>query len=228
MAPSLRSRKAAGAALLGVSAAALTVGIVSAATGSGGSGSTGGQAQGSSSSAAPSTETSVGAGSTGGSSSESSSNASSAGSSSASAPTSSPGTSYPPGKTTTEVPAPGTNTPVQPPAATTTKQPGSSGGQPGAGQQLAPLRVYNNSTIKGLAARAAQDFRNAGYNVVQVGNYSQGVISSTTAYYRPGTDEQATAEKLGQRFGFGAQPRFAGIQNASPGVIVIVTNNYHG
>lgn len=228
MAPSLRSRKGAGIALLGLSAAALTVGIVTTATGSSG-GTSGAQAAGSSSSAEQPNEPTNGnsaTGSTGGSSAASSSGAagSSAGSSTTSSTPSSVSTSYPPGQTTTEVPAPGTNTPNQPAGGSTSAPRG--GG--GAGQHLAPLRVYNNSTIKGLAAKAAQDFRNAGYTVVSVGNYSQGVIPSTTAYYRPGTDEQATAEKLAKRFGFDAQPRFAGIQHASAGVIVIITNNFHG
>ena len=57
----------------------------------------------------------------------------------------------------------------------------------------APVRVYNNSTITGLAARAAEDFRADGWQVAQVANYPSGVIATSTVYYRPGTAEQSAA-----------------------------------
>ena len=90
----------------------------------------------------------------------------------------------------------------------------------------APVRVYNNSTITGLAARAADDFRNAGWTVEEVGNYPSGIIPTSTVYYRPGTGEQAAAQRIGTEFGLRAEPRFAGLDDASPGLIVIVTNDY--
>lgn len=88
------------------------------------------------------------------------------------------------------------------------------------------LRVYNNSTIKSLAAEAARDFRANGWTVSATGNYSKGTIPTSTAYYRPGTDEQAAAELLASEFGLRVEPRFEGIQKSSPGVIVIVTRDY--
>jgi hypothetical protein len=104
------------------------------------------------------------------------------------------------------------------------------GGQPTGDQQASAkwvvVRVYNNSTIHGLAARAAEDFRGAGWNVVDVSNYSAGIIPATTAFYRPGTDEETAAKALAAEFRMHAEPRFEGIQQSSPGVIVIVTNNY--
>src|SRR5699024_9803535 len=67
--------------------------------------------------------------------------------------------------------------------------------RPGSGQPDKPgdgnqdnrisVRVYNNSKIKGLADRAAKDFRAAGYQVSEVGNYSAGRIYTTTVYFRP-------------------------------------------
>ena len=88
------------------------------------------------------------------------------------------------------------------------------------------MRVYNNSTIHGLAATAADDFRGSGWNVAEVSNYSAGIIPVTTAYYRPGTDEETAAKALAAEFGLRAEARFDGIKESSPGVIVIVTNNY--
>lgn len=94
------------------------------------------------------------------------------------------------------------------------------------GDSSGSVRVYNNSTIRGLAARAADDLSAAGWTVAEVGNYAQGTIPTTTVYYREGTDEQAAAEAIGAEFGMRVEPRFPGIENADPGLIVIVTNDY--
>ena len=96
----------------------------------------------------------------------------------------------------------------------------------GKGASRGEVRVYNNSTIRGLAARAARDLSAAGWTVVEVGNYPWGIIPTTTVYYQEGTDERAGAEAIASEFGMRAEPRFPGIANASPGIIVIVTNNY--
>ncbi|MGP4019446.1 LytR C-terminal domain-containing protein [Saccharopolyspora sp. 5N708] len=90
------------------------------------------------------------------------------------------------------------------------------------------VRVYNNSTISQLAHRAADDFRRAGYDVPEVGNYSAGRIPTTTVYFRPGTDEERQAKDLAAQFGARAEPRFDGIQDATPGLIAIITNDYKG
>ena len=148
-----------------------------------------------------------------------------------------PGTSAPSGTSSSSTP-PSTSTsaspssPVPPsPSSPGAGQPTSAApGQPGGDQQASnkwvTVRVFNNSTIKGLADRAAEDFRGSGWNVNEVSNYSQGIIPTTTAFYRPGTDEEAAAKQLAQEFGIKAEPRFEGIQSASPGVIVIVTKEY--
>jgi hypothetical protein len=88
------------------------------------------------------------------------------------------------------------------------------------------VRVYNNSTIRGLAARAAEDLTAAGWTVIEVGNYAQGTIPTTTAYYQEGIDQRDDAEALGAEFGMRVQPRFPGIADAGSGLIVIVTNDY--
>ena len=112
-------------------------------------------------------------------------------------------------------------------------QPPRPGGEQGgdAGDQQAAakwvdVRVYNNSNIKGLAARAGEDLRGQGWNVAEFSNYSAGIIPSTTAYFNPGTDEETAARALAASFGMRVEPRFEGIKSSSPGVIVIVTNDY--
>jgi hypothetical protein len=103
-------------------------------------------------------------------------------------------------------------------------QGGGSGG--GSGVNKGPIRVYNNSTITGLASDAAGDFTARGWQVGEVSNYPFGIISTTTVYYRPGTAEQGIAEQLGQEFNLRVNPRFEGLKDATPGVIVIVTNDF--
>ncbi|MGH3851101.1 MAG: LytR C-terminal domain-containing protein [Pseudonocardiaceae bacterium] len=88
------------------------------------------------------------------------------------------------------------------------------------------VRVYNNSTIRGLAARAARDLSAAGWTVIEVGNYARGTIPTTTVYYQEGTDQRAAAEAIAAQFKIRVEARFPGIENASPGLILIVTNDY--
>lgn len=116
-------------------------------------------------------------------------------------------------------------TPITPSNTAPTPAPG------GGGAPAVPaheVRVYNNSTISGLAARASDDLRAAGWNVVESANYGAGTIPTSTVYYRQGTDEKAAAETLAAYFGMRVEPRFAGIAGSSPGIIVIVTNDYKG
>jgi LytR cell envelope-related transcriptional attenuator len=96
------------------------------------------------------------------------------------------------------------------------------GGQPAV---RAPLRVYNNSLVPGLAARAAENFKSAGWTIDEVGGF-QGRLLESAAYYRPGTDEEAAAKALADQFDLVAKPRFAEIQGARPGVIVILIRDY--
>ncbi len=100
-------------------------------------------------------------------------------------------------------------------------------GSGGAEDVRMPLRVYNNSTIPGLAARGASDFESAGWTVTDIGGYN-GQIPVSTVYYREGTAEKDAADFLSQAFGLRAEPRFDGIQDSSPGVIVILTRDYQG
>ncbi|WP_034268796.1 LytR C-terminal domain-containing protein [Haloechinothrix halophila] len=108
------------------------------------------------------------------------------------------------------------------------KDDGASGKDGSSLQEMVDVRVYNNSNISGLAARAERDLEARGWDVVETGNYSDGVIYTTTVYYREGTNEEAAAQAIGDNFSMRVRPRFDGIKDASPGVIVIVTKDYEG
>jgi ABC-type transport system substrate-binding protein len=113
---------------------------------------------------------------------------------------------------------------VSPPAAPS----GAGGAMPAGENQVSrgEVRIYNNGTIRGLAARAARDLSAAGWTVVEVGNFARGTIPTTTVYYQDGTDQRAIAEAIAAQFGMRVEPRFPGISSAGSGVIVIVTNDY--
>jgi hypothetical protein len=130
-------------------------------------------------------------------------------------------TTKPPSSTTTGKP---TTTTTKPPGQTSqTNPPGDGNGEPA---KSVPVRVYNNSKVKGLAHTAADDLRAEGWQVTEVSNYPYGVIPTTTAYYRAGTEEEAAARSIAATFGMRVEERFAGIKDAPAGVIVIVTNDY--
>jgi hypothetical protein len=115
--------------------------------------------------------------------------------------------------------------PAAPPPATAAPAPAAPA--PGAGQANGQrdVRVLNNSKIHGLATRAASDLSAAGWHVVEIGNYASGIIPTTTVYYQDGA-QRAGAEAIASEFGMQVQPRFAGLANGAPGLVVIVTNDY--
>ncbi|MCE6994132.1 LytR C-terminal domain-containing protein [Saccharothrix sp. S26] len=196
--------RAAGYGLLGVAVIALVIGLVSLFTGGADDNPPAAQPT------PPSTTTA------GTSDSSQTSTAEPTTPSSPSASTSPPTTTAGPTTTGPEASAQAGGTTAQPPPPPVTTTP------------KVPVRVYNNSTTQGLAARAANDVVSAGWEVAEKGNYSQGTIWTTTVYFRPGTDEEPSARELARILNARVEPRFDGIQSAHPGIIVIVTNDYKG
>lgn len=88
----------------------------------------------------------------------------------------------------------------------------------------APIRVYNNSTVAGLAAQTASFLEDEGFAISETGNYSEGLLTSTAVYYGTTPGEQQVATEVAEALGVSAEPRFEGIRNAPAGVIVIVTS----
>ncbi|MGW4480511.1 LytR C-terminal domain-containing protein [Rhodococcus triatomae] len=86
------------------------------------------------------------------------------------------------------------------------------------------VRVFNNSTISGLAAETATTLEADGWTVAETGNYSTGNVPTTTVYYSAtSATEKKAAQEIAAELGIPAEQRFSGIASASPGVIVIVT-----
>ncbi len=125
---------------------------------------------------------------------------------------------------TSEAPAPTSEvapTTAEPAAPTTTLTTTT----PGAADTSVPVRVLNNSTVSGLASRTGSQLTSAGFDVAETGNYPGGVIAKTTVYYGDSPNERETAEAVAKELGVSAEPRFPGIADSAPGVVVIVTGN---
>lgn len=127
--------------------------------------------------------------------------------------------------TTKSVPPTTTTTSSGPTTTTTTGStpPGDGNGEP---EKSVPVRVLNNSKIKGLAATAQDDLKADGWQVVSIGNYSASNLPETTVFFRPGTDEEAAARALAAAFGLAVQPRIDTLAGEPAGVLVVVTNDY--
>lgn len=133
---------------------------------------------------------------------------------------------YPPPASARPTPAPVVSPPAPPEPAPSAPAGENASGASSESFRGVEVRVYNNGTIRGLAARVGHDLAAAGWTVSEVGNYAAGTIPTSTVYYQEGTGQRAAAEALGAQFRMRVEPRFPGIANASPGLIVIVTNDY--
>ena len=85
-------------------------------------------------------------------------------------------------------PQPTTPQPSTPTPSTTSAQP-----------PLPALDVLNDSRITGLAARAAEQFRDAGWDVATTGNFKGADVPQTTIFYPDG--DKAAADRLARQFG---------------------------
>jgi LytR cell envelope-related transcriptional attenuator len=85
------------------------------------------------------------------------------------------------------------------------------------------VRVYNASSQQGVAGRTADQLKQGGYNVTEVGNLSLPDVSATTVYFGSAPGERETADAVGQLLKVPVAPRTPDIADQPPGVIVVVT-----
>ena len=88
---------------------------------------------------------------------------------------------------------------------------------------VVPVTVLNNSRRTGLAARAAERFRDGGWPVALTGNF-RGRIPVTTVYYDPGAEASARAFAAAFEGVVRVRPRFATLP--ARGVVVVVTREF--
>ncbi len=141
------------------------------------------------------------------------------------APSTAPSTAEPTASATTVAPTRATTAVPPPPAPTTPSAPATSGP---AGVPRAPLTVLNNSTVAGLADRAAAAAERRGWDIAQVGNFA-GRLPVSTAYYTPGDPaSERAARQLAVEFPQVGQvlPRYAGLPPTPAGVVLVVTRDW--
>lgn len=88
----------------------------------------------------------------------------------------------------------------------------------------ADVRVYNISTQQGVAGRTADQLKQGGYNVTDVGNLTLPNVSATTVYFGNGPGEKETADAVGKLLKAPVQPRTPEVADQPPGVIVVVAS----
>jgi len=86
----------------------------------------------------------------------------------------------------------------------------------------ADVRVYNISSMEGVAGRTRDELTAAGFRVTEVGNLTVPEVGATTVYFTDADGEHATADAVGQKLGAPVQPRIPALSNQPPGVIVLV------
>jgi cytochrome c peroxidase len=90
--------------------------------------------------------------------------------------------------------------------------------------EKADVRVYNISSQQGIAGRTADQLKQGGYNVTDVGNLTLPNVSVTTVYFGNGPGERETADAVGQLLKAPVQPRIPDVADQPPGVIVVVAS----
>jgi hypothetical protein len=84
------------------------------------------------------------------------------------------------------------------------------------------VRVYNISSQQGVAGRTADQLKQGGFNVTEIGNLSLPSVSATTVYFSDAPGEHETADGVGQLLKAPVVPRAPGVADQPPGVIVVV------
>ena len=85
------------------------------------------------------------------------------------------------------------------------------------------VRVYNVSGQQGVAGRTADELKQGGYNVTDVGNLSLPDVSATMVYFGSAPGEHETADAVGKLLKVPVAPRTPAVADQPPGVIVVVT-----
>jgi LytR cell envelope-related transcriptional attenuator len=84
------------------------------------------------------------------------------------------------------------------------------------------VRVYNISGREGVAGRTADELKQGGYTVTDVGNLSLPGVSATTVYFGNAPGERETADSVGKLLKAPVKARIPEVADQPPGVIVVV------
>ncbi|ORA80294.1 LytR C-terminal domain-containing protein [Mycolicibacter kumamotonensis] len=84
------------------------------------------------------------------------------------------------------------------------------------------VRVYNISEQAGLAGQTADQLREAGWNVTDVGNLELPEVTETTVYFSDAQGEHDSATRVAEVLHAAVEPRIPDVAEQPPGVIVVV------
>ncbi len=94
---------------------------------------------------------------------------------------------------------------------------------PASPEAKADVRVYNISDVAGAAETAANQLREAHWNVTDTGNLAMEGVSGTTVFFGDTPGEKEAAENAGKVLHAPVEPRRPELNEQPPGVIVVVT-----
>ena len=86
------------------------------------------------------------------------------------------------------------------------------------------VRVYNISSQPGVAGRTADQLKQGGFNVTEVGNMPLSDVPDTTVYFTDAPGEKETADAVGQLLKAPVAARIPEVADKPPGVIVLVVH----
>ena len=87
----------------------------------------------------------------------------------------------------------------------------------------ADVLVFNISSSKGVAGKAADQIKQGGFNVTKVDNLTLPDVSKTTVYFTDAPGEHETADAVDQLLKADVAPRTKEVADQPPGVLVVVT-----
>lgn len=90
----------------------------------------------------------------------------------------------------------------------------------------APIAVWNNSLIQGLAGRVGDTLRGEGWDISEVGNFAADTLPHSAAFFTPGNAaEERVARSVAAQLGIAAEPRPESLRDAPAGVVLILTED---
>jgi len=87
----------------------------------------------------------------------------------------------------------------------------------------ADVLVFNISSSRGVAGKAADQIKQGGFNVTKIDNLTLPDVSKTTVYFTDAPGERETADAVGQLLKADVAPRTKEVADQPPGVLVMVT-----
>ena len=87
----------------------------------------------------------------------------------------------------------------------------------------ADVLVFNISSSRGVAGKAADQIKQGGFNGTKIDNLTLPDVSKTTVYFTDAPGEHETADAVGQLLKADVAPRTKEVADQPPGVLVMVT-----